>query len=80
MSQSPNCTDYNLIIKQGWQAYRDDKHLSINLTKVNNATKAYHATGIYPFNWDNKNWNEATKTLGQADRPPPLDFQIVPVE
>jgi hypothetical protein len=78
--RSPNCTDYNLIIKHGWRAYRDDEHLSMNLTEVNNATKAYHATGIYPFNWDNKNWNEATETLGQADGPPPLDFQIVPVE
>jgi hypothetical protein len=71
----PTCNNYNLIIKRGWRVYRNNEHLSLNLS-----AKDCHTAGIYPFNWDNKNWSEATQTLGQADGPPLLDFQIVPVE
>jgi len=60
---------FNNNFAKGWRTFLKLEHEDLRLLGVNNATRAFQCTGLFPYNPFAEAWTEAIQTIDQGQKP-----------
>jgi len=60
---------FNSNFAKGWRTFLKLEHEDLRCLEVNNATREFQRTGLFPYDPFAEAWTEAIQTLGQGQKP-----------
>jgi len=64
-----NIRYFNSNFLNGWYKFLETERDDLRQLGVNNATRAFKRTGLFPYNPFSVSWTNAIETIGQGEKP-----------